>query len=560
MLISKSIFHENAISELVFDLLHDISKTPEAMSVAPCLDIANSEEFVSKINCSIANVLVLIYVNLYAKTIEGSKNPHDKLDFRLLKDLLKSKLVDAPTRNKAALIFDFSVKSRLNISGVDDSYNDFVSISYGRNRDASFSFYSIIKEPDLLALLLQQKDYLLFDSIVMQSAMKIITYEIDVLSDYLSKNPSKKKVDIFDDSITNFLPMAAKYYGEHGLKCELIKLLDAVKGLEKLYGGLAPQISKCLSSCAESISISYSTARYENSNSSDIPRPADHEIAIVDMERHMLESRDALINSIYDAPGGPDKVEYMSFGCLSKDDFLRFIEVVCEIREEPYPITRCIKETINAGFKKLKLNKSCIDEIIDLAEKDSSSLLMRQSVTTALAESGKYDLDTILRCIRSPQLVEFGSLLIDSSRGLSLPNLNKIISVAKKFSKLYSKSNAKYEWCARMAEITAHERIASCHIYPDIKSGLNQVPKKNVITLFDWAIKNNRVTKEELALLAKSMSGNYDTDAYQDLLIKIKCKSTDLYEHLIGHMLREKTNSLQEPLRLSNKQIGRFAL
>lgn len=560
MLISKSIFHENAIGESVFDLLHDISKTPDAMSIAPLFNIVNSNDFVSKINTTIANKLVLTYVNLYTKAIEGGKNPYEKLDFGLLRRLLNSELVDGPTKKKAALIFDCSVKSRLNITGVDDSYDNLVSISYGRNRDASFSFYSIINDPDLLVPLLQQKDYLLFDSDVIQSAMKIITYEIDVLSDYLSKNPSKKKIDIFDDSITNFLPMVAKYYGEHGLKCELIKLLDAVKGLEKLYGSLAPQIRKCLSSCAESISISYSTARYENSNSSDIPRPADHEIAIVDMERHMLDSRDALINSIYDAPGGPDKVEYMSFGCLSKDDFLRFIEVVCEIREEPYPITRCIKETINAGFKKLNLNKSCIDEIIDLAEKDSSSLLMRQSVTTALAESGKYDLDTIVRCIRSPQLVEFGSLLIDSSRGLSLPNLNKIISVAKKFSKLYSKSNAKYEWCARMAEITARERIASCHIYPDIKSGLHQVPKKNVITLFDWAIKNNRVTKEELALLAKSMSGNYDTDAYQDLLVKIKCKSTDLYEHLIGHMLREKTNSLQEPLRLSNKQIGRFAL
>ena len=560
MLISKSIFHENAISESIFDLLYDISKTPDAMSIAPLFNIVNSNEFSSKINSAIANKLVLTYVNLYAKAIEGGKNPYEKLDFCLLRQLLKSELVDGPTKKKAALIFDYSVKSRLNVTGVDDSYNNLVSISYGRNRDASFSFYSIINDPDLLVPLLQQKDYLLFGSNVMQSALKVLTYEISLLSDFLSKKPSKKKIDIFDDSITSFLPMAARHYGKFGLKSELIKLLDSVKGLEKLYGSLAPQISECLLSCADSISMSYSTARYEEGKKSGVPSPIDHEIAVIDMERCTLSSRDAFISSIYDAPGGPDKIEYMSFDHLSKEDFLRFIEIICEIREEPYPITRCIKETVNVGFKKIKLNKSFVDKIIGLAEKDSSSLLMRQSVTTALAESGKYDSDIIIRCIQSPLLVEFSSLLIDSSRNLTLPNLNEIIATAKKSSKLYSKENAKHEWCARMAEITAHERIASCHIYPDIKSGLNKVSKKNVIALFEWAIKNNRITKDELALLAKSMSGDYHVDAYQDLLAKMKCKSTDLYEHLISCMLREKTNSLQEPLRLSNKKIGSFAL
>lgn len=73
MNISKSIFHQNNISESIFDLLYDISKTPNAMSIAPLLKIVNSDEFISKVNSSIANKLVLIYVNLYSMVIESGK-------------------------------------------------------------------------------------------------------------------------------------------------------------------------------------------------------------------------------------------------------------------------------------------------------------------------------------------------------------------------------------------------------------------------------------------------------------------------------------------------------
>lgn len=560
MNISKSIFHQNNISESIFDLLYDISKTPNAMSIAPLFKIVNSDEFISKVNSSIANKLVLIYVNLYSMVIESGKSPYERMDLYLLRRLLQSSLVDDQTRQYASIIFDCSVKSRLNIVSIDDSGGDAISISYGSNRDASFTFYSIINDPDLLVPLLKDNDYLLFDSVVMRSAMSVLDYEINFLSDYLARNPSKKRIEIFDDSITNFLPMVAKHYGKHELKSELIKLLDAVRDMDRLYGGLAPQIRKCLLSTVDAISMSYSTARHEQIKRFDIPMPSDHEVAVIDMQKSMLSSRDALIGSIYDAPGGPDKVKFMSFGRLSKEDFLSFIRLVCEIREEPQQIIRCIKETINNGFNMIRRDKSCINEIIDLAERDSSSFLMRESVITALVDSGEYDSNEIIRCIQSPLLVEFSSQLIDGSRNLKLADLNEIIRVTKKFAKLYNKDNAKNEWCARMAEISAYERIASCHIYPDIKMSLNKISKSAVMGFFAWAVKNNRVTKMELELLAKSMRGNYHVDAFQDLLATIKRKSTDLHEHLIGCMLRERTNALQEPLNLSHKKPGKVAL
>ena len=57
-----------------------------------------------------------------------------------------------------------------------------------------------------------------------------------------------------------------------------------------------------------------------------------------------------------------------------------------------------------------------------------------------------------------------------------------------------------------------------------------------------------------------NMCGNYHIDEFQDLLEKIKNKSTDLHEHFVGCMLREKSNSLQTPLDAPKKKSGRFAL
>lgn len=560
MLISKSIFSERAIGESIFDLLHDISKSPDAMSLTSLFSIANCSDFVSRIDAGIANKLVLTYVNLYLKVIECGKDPYAKIDLGLLRRLLGTDLIDEPTRESATHIFNASVKARLNIYGIDESNHESVSISYGNNRDASFSFYSILTDPDLLIPLLKQNDYLMFDSVVMQSSLSVLESDINALSDFLAKKPCSKRIEFFDDYMVNFLPSAAKHYGRHQLKHEFDKLMSAVRALECRYGPRAPQIKQCLSSCLESISIGYSTARNDVKLASDSSMPVDHGVTVVDMQKHFLTSREHIIDFICDTPGGPEKIDYISFNKLTKEDFLHFIKFIGETGGEPYSISRCIKSTINNFFQDNKLDKSYVDGVIDWAELVSSSAVTRQSVITALAISGKYNSEHIIRCIRSPRLVEFSSLLICSSNELKLTELQEIISVAKKSAKKYKDVHYKHEWSASMAEIAAHERIASCHIYPDIKLASGKVSKPIVIKLFDWAINNNRATRDELSLLAKYMCGNYHIDEFQDLLEKIKNKSTDLHEHFVGCMLREKSNSLQTPLDAPKKKSGRFAL
>lgn len=560
MLISKSIFSERAIGDSIFDLLHDISKSPDAMSLISLFSIANCSDFVSRIDAEIANKLILTYVNLYSKIIECGKDPYAKIDLELLRRLLGTDLIDDSTRESATHIFNASVKARLNISGIDESGHDSVNISYGNNRDASFSFYSILTDPDLLIPLLKQNDYLMFDSLVMQSSLSVLESDINALSDFLAKKPCSKQIKFFDDSMVNFLPSAAKHYGRHQLKHEFDKLMGAVRALECRYGPLAPQIKQCLSSCLESISIGYSTARNDVNLASDGSMPVDHGVSVVNMQRHVLTSREDLIDFICDTPGGPEKVDFISFNKLTKEDFLSFIKLVDETGGESYSISRCIKSTINNFFQGKKLDKPYVDRVIDWAELVSSSSITRQSVIAALASSGEYNSEQIIRCIRSPLLVEFSALLICGSRGLTITELNRIISSAKKSANTYKKDNFKSEWNAKMAEIAAHERMASCHIYPDIKSGSGKVSKTNVIKLFEWAINNNRATRDELSLLAKSMSGNYHIGEFQELLEKIKNKSTDLHEHFVGCMLREKSNSLQMQSDAPKTKSGRFAL